>query len=53
MVNYLLDLDGDIDSILASFLVAPLNAYAYAGVSGEARTGQTLYGGSVGVRLAF
>jgi outer membrane autotransporter protein len=29
------------------------NAYAYAGVSGEARTGQTLYGGSVGVRLAF
>jgi hypothetical protein len=29
------------------------NAYAYAGVSGEARSGQTLYGGSVGVRLAF
>ncbi len=29
------------------------NAYAYAGVSGEARTGQTLYGGSVGLRLAF
>jgi hypothetical protein len=29
------------------------NAYAYAGVSGEARMGQTLYGGSVGVRLAF
>ena len=29
------------------------NAYAYAGVSGEARTGQTLYGGSVGFRMAF
>ena len=29
------------------------NAYAYAGVSGEARTGQTLYGGSVGLRLPF
>ena len=29
------------------------DAYAYAGVSGEARTGQTLYGGSVGLRLAF
>jgi len=29
------------------------NAYAYAGVSGEARTGQTLYGGSVGLRMAF
>ena len=29
------------------------NAYAYAGVSGEARTGQTQYGGSVGLRLAF
>ena len=29
------------------------NAYAYAGVSGEARSGQTLYGGSVGLRLAF
>ena len=29
------------------------NAYAYAGVSGEARTGQTLYGGSVGLRVAF
>ena len=29
------------------------NAYAYAGVSGEARTGQTLYGGSVGLRIAF
>ena len=29
------------------------NAYAYAGVSAEARTGQTLYGGSVGLRLAF
>ena len=29
------------------------NAYAYAGVSGEARTGQLLYGGSVGLRLAF
>jgi len=28
-------------------------AYAYAGVSGEARAGQTLYGGSVGLRLAF
>ena len=28
-------------------------AYAYAGVSGEARTGQTLYGGSVGLRMAF
>jgi hypothetical protein len=29
------------------------NAYAYAGVSGEARSGQTLYGGSVGLRTAF
>ena len=29
------------------------NAYAYAGVSGEARSGQTLYGGSVGLRVAF
>jgi autotransporter-associated beta strand protein len=29
------------------------NAYAYAGMSGEARTGQTLYGGSVGLRMAF
>jgi uncharacterized protein with beta-barrel porin domain len=29
------------------------NAYAYAGVSGEARSGQTLYGGSVGLRMAF
>ena len=29
------------------------NSYAYAGVSGEARTGQTLYGGSVGLRMAF
>ena len=29
------------------------NAYAYAGVSGEARTGQTLYGGSVGLHMAF
>jgi hypothetical protein len=29
------------------------NAYAYAGVSGEARTGQTLYGGSVGLRMTF
>jgi hypothetical protein len=29
------------------------NAYAFAGVSGEARSGQTLYGGSVGLRMAF
>jgi outer membrane autotransporter protein len=29
------------------------SAYAYAGVSVEARTGQTLYGGSVGLRVAF
>jgi outer membrane autotransporter protein len=29
------------------------NAYAYAGVSGEARSGQTLYGGSVGLRMTF
>ena len=29
------------------------NAYAYAGVSVEARTGQTLYGGSVGFRVVF
>ena len=29
------------------------NAYAYAGVSGEARSGQRLYGGSVGLRVAF
>ena len=29
------------------------NAYAYAGVTGEARSGQTLYGGSVGLRMAF
>lgn len=29
------------------------NAYAYAGVSGEARVGQTLYGGSVGLRMTF
>jgi autotransporter-associated beta strand protein len=29
------------------------NAYAYAGLSAEVRTGQTLYAGSVGLRLAF
>jgi autotransporter-associated beta strand protein len=29
------------------------SAYAYAGVSVEARTSQTLYGGSVGMRVAF
>ena len=29
------------------------SAYAYARVSAEARTGQTLYGGSVGLRVAF
>jgi len=29
------------------------SAYAYAGVSAEARTGQTLYGGSIGLRVAF
>ena len=29
------------------------NSYVYAGVSGEARSGQTLYGGSVGLRMAF
>lgn len=29
------------------------SSYAYAGVSAEARTGQTLYGGSVGLRVAF
>jgi autotransporter-associated beta strand protein len=29
------------------------SAYAYAGVSAEARTGQTLYGGSLGLRVAF
>ena len=29
------------------------SAYAYAGVSAEVRTGQTLYGGSVGLRVAF
>jgi hypothetical protein len=29
------------------------NAYAYAGVTGEARSGQTLFGASVGLRLAF
>ncbi len=29
------------------------SAYAYAGVSAEARTSQTLYGGSVGLRVAF
>lgn len=29
------------------------NAYAYAGVSGEARSGQTLYGAMVGLRIAF
>ena len=29
------------------------NAYAYAGVSGEVRSGQTLYGGNVGLRVAF
>ena len=29
------------------------SAYAYAGISAEARTGQTLYGGSVGLRVAF
>jgi hypothetical protein len=28
-------------------------AYAYAGVSAETRTGQSLYGGSVGLRMAF
>ena len=29
------------------------SAYAYAGVSAEARTGQTLYGGSVGYEWRF
>jgi autotransporter-associated beta strand protein len=29
------------------------SAYAYAGISAEARTGQTLYGGSVGLRVVF
>ena len=29
------------------------NIYAYAGVSSEARSGQTLYGGSAGLRFAF
>ena len=29
------------------------DAYAYVGVSGEARSGQTLYGGSVGLRIVF
>ena len=29
------------------------SAYAYAGISAEARAGQTLYGGSVGLRVAF
>jgi outer membrane autotransporter protein len=29
------------------------SAYVYAGVSTEVRTGQTLYGGSFGLRLAF
>ncbi len=29
------------------------NAYAYAGVSAEARTCQTLYGVSIGLRVAF
>jgi autotransporter-associated beta strand protein len=29
------------------------SAYAYAGVAAEARTGQTLYGASVGLRVAF
>lgn len=29
------------------------NFYAYAGIAAEARTGQTLYGGSVGLRLQF
>jgi uncharacterized protein with beta-barrel porin domain len=29
------------------------NAYAYAGVSGEARSGQTLYGGSIGLRITL
>lgn len=27
--------------------------YAYAGTSGEARAGKTLYGGSVGLRMAL
>ena len=29
------------------------SGYAYAGFSAEDRTGQTLYGGSVGLRVAF
>jgi outer membrane autotransporter protein len=29
------------------------DAYAYAGVTGEARSDQTVYGGSVGLRIAF
>ena len=29
------------------------DSYAYASVSGEARSGQTLYGGSIGLRIAF
>ena len=29
------------------------NAYAYTGVSGEVRSGQTLYGGHMGLRIAF
>jgi outer membrane autotransporter protein len=38
--------------LYGTFKVAD-SAYAYAGVSIEARTGQTLYGGSVGLRVAF
>jgi hypothetical protein len=29
------------------------NIYAYAGLAGEVRSAQTLYGGSVGLRIQF
>jgi len=47
---------GGVSALTVAFLI-PVNltdnAYAYSGVSGEARTGQTLYGGTIGLRMAF
>ncbi|MFZ4708399.1 MAG: hypothetical protein ACOYMH_00970 [Zwartia sp.] len=47
------------DPILTTFVqvglygTVKITENAYAGVSGEARSGQTLFGGSAGLRLAF
>ena len=44
---------GFVQAALYGTLKVADGAYAYAGLSAEARTGQTLYGASVGLRMAF